>query len=481
MAERRTTGPAAGLAVLAAGVAVDLLMFHSPPGVGIPLAAAIAVGVVVAVARPRPVAIPFLVEAVVVASFAAARTSPPLVVLDVLAAGSLLVAGASFSRAGEPLGASLARYAAAAGSAVAAIPGGAALAVSPVGGIGRGARSPRARTLAWSLAVAVPLVVVFGVLLASADVVFARVVTAPFRMAVPASFPGHLVGAALAALAVGTLVTAARRTVPDRPVLSPTGGAPRASWVTALAGVDAMLLLFVAIQFAHLFGGRSAVVANTGLTYAEYARSGFWQLLAVSALTLGVVAAGWTFARRSTGADRAWFAILTAVLVVLTLVVLASAFHRLALYEQEFGFTRLRILVHATILLLGAVLVATLVGVLSGRVRWVTTAAFALATVTLVGLNLADLDRTVAEHNLARFHDTGKIDVAYLGSLSPDASPVLVEALPGLPRDVRDDLAGQLDCTRLELQGTEPWTAANLSRAAARAALEDIPPTARCP
>jgi hypothetical protein len=305
--------------------------------------------------------------------------------------------------------------------------------------------------------VAVPLVVVFGVLLASADVVFARVVTAPFRMAVPASFPGHLVGAALAALAVGTLVTAARRTVPDRPVLSPTGGAPRASWVTALAGVDAMLLLFVAIQFAHLFGGRSAVVANTGLTYAEYARSGFWQLLAVSALTLGVVAAGWTFARRSTGADRAWFAILTAVLVVL------------------------RILVHATILLLGAVLVATLVGVLSGRVRWVTTAAFALATVTLVGLNLADLDRTVAEHNLARFHDTGKIDVAYLGSLSPDASPVLVEALPGLPRDVRDDLAGQLDCTRLELQGTEPWTAANLSRAAARAALEDIPPTARCP
>jgi hypothetical protein len=399
----------------------------------------------------------------------------------VLAGGVLLVAGASFSRAGEPLRASLARYAAAAGSAVAAIPGGAVLAASPAAGIGRGTRSPRARTLAWSLAVAVPPVVVFGVLLASADVVFARVVTAPFRAAVPASFPGHILGAAFAALAVGTLVVAAGRTVPDRLVMAPARGVPRAPWVTALAGLDAMLLLFVAIQFAYLFGGRDAVVANTGLTYAEYARSGFWQLLAVSGLTLAVVAGGWTFARRSSGADRAWFALLTGVLVVLTLVVLASAFRRLTLYEQEFGFTRLRILVHATILLLGAVLVATLAGVLTGRVRWVTTVALGLATVTLVGLNVANLDRMVAEHNVARFRETGKVDVVYLGSLSPDAAPVLVSALPGLPRSARADLAGRLDCLWLDLDDPEPWTAWNLGRDAARAALSDLPERARCP
>jgi hypothetical protein len=479
--EGRATGLAAGLAVLGAGVAVDALMFHSLPGVGVPLAAAIALAVGVAVARPRRTAFAFLAAAMALAGFAAIRTSPPLVFFDLVGAGALVVAGASFSRAGEPLRASLGRYVSAAWSAFVSIPGGARLAVAPAAGLGRGVRSPRIRTVGRSVAVAVPLLVVFGVLLASADAVFARVVSTPLRVAMPETFLTHVVGTGVAALAVATLVVASGRTVPDRLVVAPTSGLGRAPWVTALAAVDAMLLLFVAIQFAYLFGGRSAVLADTGLTYAEYARSGFWQLLAVSGLTLGVVAAGWTFARRSTGADRMWFTILSCLLIVLTLVVLASAFRRLTLYEQEFGFTRLRILVHATILLLAAVLVATLVGVLTGRVRWVTTVALGLATLTLVGLNVVNLDRTVAEHNLARFHQTGKVDVDYLGSLSPDASPTLVAALPDLPRDVRHDLADHLDCIRLELQAHEPWTAANLGRDRARAALEDLPPSARCP
>ena len=79
------------------------------------------------------------------------------------------------------------------------------------------------------------------------------------------------------------------------------------------------------------------VLDTAGLTYAEYARSGFAQLLAVAALTFAVIAA----ARRWAAAAAA--AALLAALCVLTLVVLASALKRLGLYEETYGFTRLRL------------------------------------------------------------------------------------------------------------------------------------------
>ena len=55
----------------------------------------------------------------------------------------------------------------------------------------------------------------------------------------------------------------------------------RAEWVIPLALLDALFLAFVIVQLAVLFGGHDRVLRTTGLTYAEYARSGFWQLLAV--------------------------------------------------------------------------------------------------------------------------------------------------------------------------------------------------------
>jgi hypothetical protein len=114
---------------------------------------------------------------------------------------------------------------------------------------------------------------------------------------------------------------------------------------------------------------------------------------------------------------------LVAALCVLTLVVLASALKRLGLYEETYGFTRLRLAAHGALLYLGALFCLILV---TRRPQ----AIVALTAAAVLIFALADPARRIAEHNVDRYERTGKIDRAYLASLGADAAPALVGVVP---------------------------------------------------
>ena len=181
----------------------------------------------------------------------------------------------------------------------------------------------------------------------------------------------------------------------------------------------ALFAAFVALQLTTLFGGDTHVLETAGLTYAEYARSGFAQLLAVATLTLAVIFGAQRWARDGGTLLR----VLLAALCVLTLVVLASALKRLGLYEEAYGFTRLRFAAHAAILWLSAVFCVVLAARFSAA--WLPRALIGVTATAVLAFALADPERRIAEHNVERFERTGKIDVAYLSSLGADAAPAL--------------------------------------------------------
>src|SRR5204862_2175991 len=104
-----------------------------------------------------------------------------------------------------------------------------------------------------------------------------------------------------------------------------------------------------------------------GLTYAEYARSGFFQLAVAAALTVVVIIAAWDAGRRDHASHERSFRALVTAMVALTAVVLASAVTRLALYEGTFGFTVRRFFGYVAIISIGAVLVVLLAAIWTAR------------------------------------------------------------------------------------------------------------------
>ena len=242
-----------------------------------------------------------------------------------------------------------------------------------------------------------------------------------------------------------------------------------------LAGIDLLFATFVVVQLAYLFGGNQRVVVTPGLTYAEYARTGFMQLAVAAALTVVLILALWDAGRRDDARQERWFRALVTVMVGLTGVVLISAVKRLALYEGAFGFTTARFFGYVAIVSIGAVLLVLASAIWAGRRDRVVAGFLLVGFAALLVVNVVNPERFVAERNVARFEAVGKIDIDYLGvALGSDAVPVLVALLDRLPPADKAALREAL-CGQSHSLGQEPsWRSANLGRSSARTALGSV-------
>jgi two-component system, OmpR family, sensor histidine kinase BaeS len=212
------------------------------------------------------------------------------------------------------------------------------------------------------------------------------------------------------------------------------------------------------------------VQQTTGLTYAVYARSGFFQLLWVAVLTVGGLLMLRAVTDRSDPTSARRFAVLSCVVCGLTLLIVAVAIRRLVLYSDVYGLTMLRLYSTMFAVWVGVVLVlvaAWLAGVRGDR-AWLPAAAGACGLALLLGLNVANPEALVAKHNLQR-EAALEPDTGYLISdLSADAVPVIAELLPSLDADDREVAIKQL-CDKSADDQFTGWAAWNLSRARATA------------
>ncbi|MGW5847960.1 DUF4153 domain-containing protein, partial [Streptomyces sp. NPDC055254] len=336
------------------------------------------------------------------------------------------------------------------------------------GGSGKDRWLPVAR----AAAVAVVLLILFGALFASADAAFADLLgnlTPDVSVADgPARTALFLVGTLLA-LAAARAAAAPLRW--DRVVVTPGKPRARLEWALPLVVLNLLFAGFNAVQLAVLFGGYDRVLDSTGLTYAAYARQGFWQLLWATLLTLGVIALALRWAPREGAGDRRFVRVVLGTLCAMTLVVVASALRRMDLYVDAYGLTRLRVSVAAMELWLGLVIVLIMAAGVFGA-RWLPRAFAGSAAAAALVFGLLSPDGMVAERNVARYQAAGKIDLAYFQSLSADAAPAL-DALPEPQRScalrgISNDLAETRNA---------PWYAVSFGEYRARQILRERPVT----
>ncbi len=327
---------------------------------------------------------------------------------------------------------------------------------------------------------AVPIVLVLGSLLASADPIFNNWARDLFKYFDFTRLPEYLFRLMyiliIAYGLAGTYLHAIRPTsLETRPTAGQRWFAPFLGWtetVIVLGAVNLLFIVFVAIQFWYLFGGQ-ANISTSGFTYSEYARRGFNELVAVALLSLLLYLGLAAITRQETALQRTSLVVLNVLLIAQVLIILVSSFSRLALYEDAYGFTQLRTYTHIFILWLGGLLAVTIgLELIRRRDRFALAALLAVFGFGLT-FGLLNVDGFIARQNIQRAWVDGKLDEQYLTTLSDDAVPVLVEEFqranqPPAVREIIASRAGLPGCSGLQDQtGVTSWLSYNLSQATA--------------
>lgn len=237
--------------------------------------------------------------------------------------------------------------------------------------------------------------------------------------------------------------------------------------------VNLLFLSFVIVQVPYLFGGMELVQNTPDFKLAEYARRGFGELVAVSAIVLPMLLIAHWLIRKETRIAENLFRVLAGVQIVLLFVIMASAVQRLVLLTGNLGYGLTTIRLYPLIFMtwLAIVFILFAVTVLRGARQHFAWAALWSAFFILGATHVLNPNDFIVRHNLALMREGREFDASYNSGLSDDATPVLLEAFADMNEDdqriVLRELAWQ-NCRKKQENDLRSW---NYSRRVASSSL----------
>ena len=194
--------------------------------------------------------------------------------------------------------------------------------------------------------------------------------------------------------------------------------------ITMLSIISVIYLFFSVIQIVYLFWGGLTLPDN--YTYAQYAREGFFQLLAVSIINFLMVLFINNHFR-----ENLILKILMTIISLCTYIMIASSFMRMILYIDAYLLTTLRILVLWSLVLLALLFAAVIISIFKNDFPQFRYSILVFCILYLI-LSFARPDYIIADYNLSHMNNEQnqkKIskDYDYLTGLSTDAAPVIYE------------------------------------------------------
>ncbi len=334
--------------------------------------------------------------------------------------------------------------------------------------------SERTRTLlavGIGTALAIPVVLVFGALLASADPVMEAFVVRFFDWDVRRLLEHLGIIVLLGWIATGWLWGMAEgRTAESSSAPRPSRSFGMLELGIPLGALLVLLVSFVGLQTRYFFAG-DAMLQVTGMTYAEFARRGFFELVFASALVVPLLlVAQWVLDRDRERAVESFRALVVALLGVI-LLVMVSALARMKLYVDAYGLTEDRLYASAFMGWIGFVLVWFAFTEVRARFNRFATGAVLAGFAVVAALNVVNPDGLIARANIARAGRGLPFDAEYLSRLSPDAVPTIAARWASLDPDARCVLqAGVLS----EAGPAEDWRGTTWSGTRASRAVRDL-------
>jgi hypothetical protein len=239
--------------------------------------------------------------------------------------------------------------------------------------------------------------------------------------------------------------------------------------LTILVLINIVYAVFSVIQFAYLFGGSSFVLPSS-YTYAEYARRGFFELVVVSIINFGILLFGIVFVKKENKKIFTAIRAFLTLLVVFTFVLLASAFYRMLVYEQAYGFTYLRVFVQTFMIMLFFLSIVNIIYIWYPKLP-IIKSYFIISLAVYIIMNFANVDVIIAKNNINRYNETKQIDMVYLKGLSYDAVPEMQNLLASVKdssdkgeRQIAEDIIEYFEDKKIELEDQKNWQSFNISR-----------------
>ncbi|MES2626496.1 MAG: DUF4173 domain-containing protein [Pseudomonadota bacterium] len=352
---------------------------------------------------------------------------------------------------------------------------------------------PDASKKQWSgilrgLLIALPLLIVFGALFSSADVAFARLMPDLSQIFSATTIPRLMIIGFFAWVSAGLLDGISQHQSPVAPRQFRIFELGKQELAVVMSLLTIMFVVFVVLQITYLFGGRDTIEATTGLTLAEYARRGFFELITVAGLTLVVLVA-----LGATNSSQRLFGILAAILIACVMIILASALQRFFLYIDAYGLTIQRLIALAMMFWLAFCLVLFASTVLRGRIAGFATGIVVSGLVITLLFGFINPAALVARTNVERIignsqtstnREVGSppttqtnLDLDYLLTLGADVVPVLLTHLAQLAPLQQCRLSAELLSRWNQANSTEDanhdWRTWHAGRAAATKAVTE--------
>lgn len=198
--------------------------------------------------------------------------------------------------------------------------------------------------------------------------------------------------------------------------------------------INLLFLSFVVVQVPYLFGGMELVQNTPDFKLAEYARRGFGELVAVSALVLPILLVGHWLIRKESPVAGKLFKVLAGTQIVLLFVIMASAVQRLVLLTGSLGYGMTTIRLYPMIFMTWLAIVFVWFGftVLRGSRQYFAWGALWSAFLILGGTHVLNPDAFIVKTNVALMKLGRPFDASYNAELSDDSLPVLIDSFADL-------------------------------------------------
>ncbi len=240
--------------------------------------------------------------------------------------------------------------------------------------------------------------------------------------------------------------------------------------------INLLFLSFVIVQIPYLFGGFELVQNTPDFNLADYARRGFGELVTVAALVLPILLISHWLLRKDSPVNEKIYRVLAGMNLVLLFVIMTSAVQRIFILTGNLGYglTTIRFYPMVVMLWLALIFVWFALTVLRGAREQFAWGALWLAIFVLGTLHVFNPDEYIVRTNIRLMQEGRSFDSRYNSDLSDDAIPVLLENLPTMNFEdqcmVKSSLSHRLAITQTE-NDFRTW---NFSRRTARNMLDEF-------